>query len=317
MSIVEAVLHGHKLRQERHGWARWNYRTRRSLAAKHAAPAGAWMASGGGSVATSIPLLRSCFARVLFHRKQRGTVRRRLPQVKETPKTLDCSALKTSNSPTMQWAFHSGNGGPLDSPVLRAAFTCVQPLRSRATSAGQRLSAVATQCAINTTRPVKTKNQTILPLTLALAAMIFNSSVAQPLQAPSFTNTGAMTTARSGHTATLLPNGKVLVAGGGGVSSASSAELYDPATGMWTATGSMATYREYHTATLLPNGKVLVAGGTGSNNTLGAELYDPATGTWTAAGSMTTAAYGPHGDLAAQRHGAGRGRLLLAFLLGG
>ena len=45
--MVEAVLHRHKLRQERHGLEHWNYRTRRSLAAKHAAPAGAWMASGG------------------------------------------------------------------------------------------------------------------------------------------------------------------------------------------------------------------------------------------------------------------------------
>ena len=78
MSIVEAVFHRHKLRQERHGPAPRNYRTRRSLAAKHAAPAGAWMASGD-SVATNMPLLRSCFAQVLFQRKQRGTVRERLP----------------------------------------------------------------------------------------------------------------------------------------------------------------------------------------------------------------------------------------------
>ena len=71
-----------------------------------------------------------------------------------------------------------------------------------------------------------------------------------------------MATARYHHTATLLPNGQVLVAGGfnSGIALAS-AELYDPATGLWTATGSMATAREFHTATLLPNGQVLVAGG--------------------------------------------------------
>ncbi len=65
------------------------------------------------------------------------------------------------------------------------------------------------------------------------------------------------------HTATLLPNGKVLVAGGfnGGFTILTSAELYDPASGSWTATGSLNTARAYHTATLLPNGKVLVAGG--------------------------------------------------------
>ena len=64
------------------------------------------------------------------------------------------------------------------------------------------------------------------------------------------------------HTATLLPNGKVLVAGGYlEAASLASAELYDPATGTWSATGSLATGARNHTATLLPNGKVLVAGG--------------------------------------------------------
>ncbi len=87
------------------------------------------------------------------------------------------------------------------------------------------------------------------------------------------------------HTATLLPNGQVLVAGGAPY--LASAELYDPATGTWAATGSMATTRAAHTATLLPNGQVLVAGGTGSDPT-SAELYNPATGTWTATRSMST-----------------------------
>ncbi len=92
--------------------------------------------------------------------------------------------------------------------------------------------------------------------------------------------TGAMTTNRVGHTATLLPNGKVLVAGGSG---STSAELYDLTTGTWTATGPMRAVRASHSATLLPNGKVMVAGGSTDvffPSLATAELYDPATGTW-------------------------------------
>ena len=73
--------------------------------------------------------------------------------------------------------------------------------------------------------------------------------------------TGSLNTARDYHTATLLPNGKVLVAGGHDGCYLTSAELYDPASGTWSATGSLNTARGHHTATLLPNGKVLVAGG--------------------------------------------------------
>jgi hypothetical protein len=69
-------------------------------------------------------------------------------------------------------------------------------------------------------------------------------------------------TARRFHTATRLPNGEVLVAGGYNESGyLTSAELYDPATATWIATGSLSGARASHTATLLPNGKVLVAGG--------------------------------------------------------
>jgi hypothetical protein len=106
--------------------------------------------------------------------------------------------------------------------------------------------------------------------------------------------TGSMTTARDGHhTATLLPNGQVLAAGGlgaDGVTTLASAELYDPATGLWRTTGSMVTPRSIHTATLLPNGQVLLAGGLNGNIYLAhAELYDPATGVWMATADMLTA----------------------------
>ena len=72
-----------------------------------------------------------------------------------------------------------------------------------------------------------------------------------------------MATARSCHTATLLPNGKVLITGGvnGTSTTLASAELYDPAMGSFSTTGSMTAARSGHTTTLLPNGKVLVTGG--------------------------------------------------------
>ena len=111
-----------------------------------------------------------------------------------------------------------------------------------------------------------------------------------------WSNTGPLGTARDSHTATLLPNGKVLVAGGvdGSFNEIASAELYDPASGTWTATGSLGTARARRTATLLPNGEVLVAGGSRADNGAifaSAELSNPASGTWTTTGSLNTASH--------------------------
>jgi len=109
-----------------------------------------------------------------------------------------------------------------------------------------------------------------------------------------FSSTGSMTAQIIARTATLLPNGDVLFAGGRGntANTVATAELYDPSTGLFSGTGNMTSVRERHSATLLPNGKVLIAGGgiNGTNTVLAtAELYDPLTGLFTATkGSMTT-----------------------------
>jgi hypothetical protein len=129
--------------------------------------------------------------------------------------------------------------------------------------------------------------------------------------ANSFALNGAMTIGRYAQTATLLPNGKVLMTGGfssdsdcpgAGITPAlTTAELYDPLNGSFAATGSMAEDRGGHTATLLTSGKVLIVGGGKvggdeppffGDGSVTAEVYDPATGAFTSTGNMGTGRVG-------------------------
>ena len=125
-----------------------------------------------------------------------------------------------------------------------------------------------------------------------------------------------MSTGRSDHTATLLPDGRVLMAGGEylilaygdyGVeyytTSTATAEIYDPAGGGWSLTGSMRVDRHAHTATLLLNGRVLISGGASDRwwnpSLAGAELYDPTLGSWSGASYMSTSRSGHSASLVA------------------
>src|SRR5690349_1827121 len=111
-------------------------------------------------------------------------------------------------------------------------------------------------------------------LCLALLPLLPLASVSA---APSWEQRASMATGRSGHTATLLADGQVLVVGG--TSAAPSAERYDPEMDRWLAS-TPGMIRSYHTATLLGDGRVLVAGGQGEagnpNTTASTEFYTPA-----------------------------------------
>lgn len=110
--------------------------------------------------------------------------------------------------------------------------------------------------------------------------------------AATWSGSGNLTEARSGHRTVVLANGNALVIGGAGDAGIlSGAELYDPQTGTASTTGSMANARYSHTANVLANGEVLVTGGWDSGDatlTL-SEIYDPATGEWRSTGSLSEA----------------------------
>lgn len=104
---------------------------------------------------------------------------------------------------------------------------------------------------------------------------------------PTSTLTGTTTQSRLRHTATRLPNGRVLAIGG----YSRTAEEYNPATGTWSAVGVPLTTHRGHTATALADGTVLVAGGAKVSSASLEEVYEPASGQWSRTGRMSTVRY--------------------------
>jgi len=115
-----------------------------------------------------------------------------------------------------------------------------------------------------------------------------------------FTQTGSLTTPREGHTATLLKNGSVLITGGHkdrreAMTVYATAEVYDPAKGVFTSTGNLTIPRHKHAAALLRDGSVLIVGGSDKRDWRGqydsAEIYDPSSGSFKAIGRMHQARF--------------------------
>jgi len=131
----------------------------------------------------------------------------------------------------------------------------------------------------------------LLIMAICITVVGFTTLSSSPANTGSIVNGRAMLEPRSGHTATLLPDGRVLIAGGmrRNQDFYRSAELFDPGTGKFSATGEMQIARVGHVALLLRSDKVLIAGGwIGHGVTDDAELYDPATGKFTVIGHMLT-----------------------------
>src|SRR5262245_32316900 len=138
--------------------------------------------------------------------------------------------------------------------------------------------------------------QKLFPIIYAFSCLIsadlFAGNATSATETPAIT--WALTQSTHGlrvqNTATLLPDGQVLVAGGNLGSVGSYAELYNPVTGTWKKTQPLGYGVLAHTATLLQDGRVLVAGGvTEEGETARAELYDPASKTWTRTGDLNFA----------------------------
>ncbi|CAF3950520.1 unnamed protein product, partial [Rotaria sordida] len=144
---------------------------------------------------------------------------------------------------------------------------------------------------ITTTTSPLTIITTTSSLTTITTTTTLVSTTTTTAQQSRWSNTSNLNQARSGHTASVWGNGKVLVSGGYKNGALTSAELYDPSTDTWTTTGNMTYARYHHTATVLTNGKVLVSGGTNDSALNTAELYDPSTGTWTTTGNMNYVRY--------------------------
>ena len=141
--------------------------------------------------------------------------------------------------------------------------------------------------------PTPTAEPTSLSLPTPTAQVAAGRATPLPRATPALPVTRLAVDVGFGHTATLLDDGRVLVAGGRRLgeygSTDANAQTYDPALGVWRKASSMVQPRFVHTATLLEDGRVLVVGGRAPFLLRGAEVYNPSTNTWSSAGRLANA----------------------------
>jgi hypothetical protein len=150
--------------------------------------------------------------------------------------------------------------------------------------------------------PVTLSDGTTVPLSVSIQSVGFGQFWAQD-EPPShhWITVASMSQPRSGHTATLLSDGRVLVVGGAGsATSSTTAEIYDPSLNSWKTTVALSCGRTSHAATLLADGRVLVVGGTQCPQS--AEIFDPVAQTWSPVTVPPIAYPGPTVELTLQDH---------------
>jgi N-acetylneuraminic acid mutarotase len=164
----------------------------------------------------------------------------------------------------------AGRGGDCDSTVTAELYDPVsatwKPTRPMATARGFHTATLLLDGKVLVTGGNTIAHQVLIPTVPPICTAIAQAAELYDPNSDTWTPAESMATPRTGQTATLLPDGQVLVAGGrsfdGSVpGSEATAEVYSPNSGDWSSAGNMSAARAYHTATQLNDGRVLVCGG--------------------------------------------------------